>query len=1276
MLYSTIRPMFDNEVLSQIQFMIKPIKHVYAVLILVHIVSWNAFCNQNGFTTEQFGFFESHIRPILIENCYSCHASNTKQEGGLMLDSRSGWKKGGYRGPAIIPGDADNSLLIQIISYTNPDLQMHPKSQLSGQIIGHFRSWVHMGAPDPRTEQTKPNGISLFDIKSRSNFWCYQPVKVTIPPEVQNKEWVANPIDQFVLARLEGEGLTPADPADKRTLIRRVTYVLTGLPPTPKEVDTFLADTSENAYTGMVNRLLDSPHFGERWARHWMDLVRYAETRGHEGDYPIQNVWPYRDYLIRAFNNDIPYNQFVREHIAGDLLGNPRIHPELGYNESVMGTAFYHLGEATHSPVDILEDEAVRIDNMIDVTSKTFLGLTVGCARCHDHKFDAISTKDYYSLFAIMANSRMTYASIHNPDKLANQAKTLRTEKSKIRQMLIDSWQIRTKNLGRYLVATSGIRNQAQEYFETKSQRHDFSQDLIIADFEGQDYGDWQATGEAFGLKPARGNLEFQKDVIGFKGIGFANSLSDGDKAQGMLTSPKFQVRRKFVNFLIGGGNYHNKTCVNLVIDDQIVRTATGNNQAKLAAVTWNVSEFADKTARIEIVDKHSGGWGHISLDHIALTNLPTSPESLYSEMAQQATVDDQSLEVDQLIQWANVLKDAKIDKPEHPLYHWFKAIEELRSEAPINLQMSGELKSDLKQKDSAVLGDFRDGDFGNWYLEGIAFGQSSLAEGDILISGKDRQINQLLPSIPSSVGATTQLPGALRSPTFTIEHDFINVHALGHGNKIRIVLHNLQLIRDPIYGGLERQINNSRVQWQKFDVRRWKGHRAYIEMLHGVGFDNFIAVDLVVAHNGELPKSFTIKIQQFSEQVASCEELATLFDQRILSAFNVWKVGTSDRYQLDLPNFLLQHKLLSNSSDLNALILSYSQLETALPLDQRVVAMTDGNSHQMAVYTRGDPRDLAETVSSRFLEVLAGSDTPYQTGTSGRLQLAEDIVDPGNPLTSRVMVNRIWHHLFGRGIVATVDNFGLMGELPSHPKLLDYLASQFVSNGWSVKDLIHTIVNSNTYRMSSQRSPESLKFDPDNRLLQSVNVRRLEAEAIRDGMLAVSGRLNSKMYGQSEVVHLTPFMIGRGKPGQSGPLDGNGRRSIYIEMRRNFLPDMMLTFDLPIPFTTFGRRNSTNVPGQALTLMNSPFVIQQAEYWASQMLKQEIDSLEGRIKWMYQHAYSRSPSEVEVNQAVAMLYKQGREYNIPESKSLYDKRIWKDLGHVLFNSKEFLYIF
>ena len=1256
--------------------MIKLTKRVYTVLILFHIVSWNTFCNQNGFTTEQFGFFENYIRPILIESCYSCHAADTKQEGGLMLDSQSGWKKGGYRGPAIIPGDADNSLLIQVISYTNPDLQMPPKSQLSGQIIDRFQRWVQMGAPDPRTGQAKPNGMSLFNIKSRSNFWCYQPVKVTMPPEVQNKEWVASPIDRFILARLERERLTPADPANKRTLIRRLTYALIGLPPTPKEVDAFLTDASENAYSGMVNRLLDSPHFGERWARHWMDLVRYAETRGHEGDFPIQNVWPYRDYLIRAFNNDIPYNQFAREHIAGDLLDAPRIHPELGYNESVMGTAFYHLGEATHSPVDILKDEAVRIDNMIDVTSKTFLGLTVGCARCHDHKFDAISTKDYYSLFAIMANSRMTYASVHSPDKLANRAKTLRTEKSKIRQMFIDNWQLRTKDLGRYLVAASGIRSQAQKYFEMRSQQHDSSQDLIIADFEGQDYDDWQATGEAFGLKSARGNLESQKGIIGFKGIGFANSLADGDKPQGVLTSPKFQVRRKFVNFLIGGGNHHNQTCVNLVIDDRIVRTATGNNQKKLAVVTWDVSEFSDEIAQIEIIDEHSGSWGHIILDHVVLTNLPTSSGFLYSEMALQAIKDNQNLEVDQLILWANVLKDERIDKPEHPLYYWFKAIEELENKAQINLQITRELKSNLKQKDGVILGDFRDGNFGKWYLEGIAFGQSPSSKGDILVSGKDRQINQLLPSIPSSVGATTQLPGALRSPTFTIEHDFINVRALGYGNKIRVVLHNLQLIQDPIYGGLERRINNSRVQWQKFDVHRWKGHRAYIEMLHSTGPDNFIAADLVVAHNGELPESFAIKSQQFSKQISSCEELATLFDQWILSTFNDWQTGTSGIYQLDLPNFLLRHKLLSNSSDLNNSILSYSQLESALPLDQRIVAMTDGNSHQMAVYTRGDPRDLAETVSARFLEVLAGSDTPYQTSSSGRLQLAEDIISPSNPLVSRVMVNRVWHHLFGRGIVATVDNFGLMGELPSHPKLLDYLADRFVSNGWSIKDLIRTIVNSNTYRMSSQRSSESLRFDPGNRLLQSVNVRRLEAEAIRDSMLVVSGHLNRKMYGQSEVVHLTPFMIGRGKPGQSGPLDGNGRRSIYIEMRRNFLPEMMLTFDLPIPFTTFGRRDSTNVPDQALTLMNSPFVIQQAEYWGEQVLKQEIDSLEGRIEWMYQRAYSRSPSEDEISQTIAMLYNQSKEYDILESERLYDKRIWKDLGHVLLNTKEFIYIF
>ena len=1258
--------------------MAKPTKYVYLPLfIFVHIFSWNAFCNQESFSAEQLGFFENYIRPILIENCYSCHASDTKQEGGLMLDNQLGWKKGGYRGPAVIPNDANNSLLIQAINYNKPDLQMPPQGQLSVQIIDHLQRWVQMGAPDPRTEQTKPNGISLFDIKSRSNFWCYQPVETIKLPEVQNQEWVISPMDQFILARLEEKDLKPADPADKRTLIRRLTYVLTGLPPTPKEVDAFLTNTSEDAYSGMVNRLLDSPHFGERWARHWMDLVRYAETRGHEGDFPIQHVWPYRDYLIRAFNNDVSYDQFVREHIAGDLLSHPRIHNELGYNESVMGTAFYHLGEATHSPVDILKDEATRIDNMIDVTSKTFLGLTVGCARCHDHKFDAISTKDYYSLFAIMANSRMTYASVHDPDKLTSQAKALKTQKSKIRQTFIDNWQISTKNLGRYLVIGSRIRNQAQVYFETKSQQHDSSQDLILADFEGQDYGNWQATGEAFGSKPAEGKLESKKGIHNFKGIGFANSLSGEEELQGMLTSPKFQLRRKFVNFLVGGGNHNNQTCVNLIVDGQIIRTATGKNQKELVAITWDVSEFVDKIAQIELVDKHSGGWGHISLDHVILTNLPTSPEFFYPEMAKHAIENDQNLEVAPLLKWINALKNIKIDESEHPLHHWLKALAKLESKTPVSLQVAKELKSDLKPKDSTiVLGDFRDGHFDNWHLEGVAFGQSPLAKGDILISGKDRQISQLLPSTSSSAGATTQLSGALRSPTFTIEHDFVNVRTFGYGNKIRIVLHNLQLIQDPIYGGLERQVNNLRVQWQKFDLHRWKGHRAYVEILHNAGLNNFIAVDLVVAHNEELPEPFAMKKQYFSEQVASYEELANLFDQQVRSIFSAWQAGTSDIYQLDLPNFLLQHKLLSNSLDLNDSILDYNQLESALPVDQRVVAMTDGNSHQMAVYKRGDPKDAAEAVSARFLEVLAGSEKPYQTSSSGRLQLAEDIVNPNNPLTSRVIVNRVWHHLFGRGIVTTVDNFGLMGELPSHPKLLDYLAGQFVSNGWSIKTLIRTIVNSNTYQMSSQRSLKSLKIDPDNRLLQSVNVRRLEAEAIRDSMLAVSGRLNREMYGQSETVHLTPFMIGRGRPEQSGLLDGNGRRSIYIELRRNFLPEMMVAFDLPIPFTTFGRRNSTNVPAQALTLMNSPFVVQQAEYWATHLLKQEINSLGGGIEWMYQHAYSRSPSENETNQTVAMLYNQSKEYGISESEILRDKRIWKDLGHVLLNSKEFLYIF
>jgi Protein of unknown function (DUF1553) len=335
--------------------------------------------------------------------------------------------------------------------------------------------------------------------------------------------------------------------------------------------------------------------------------------------------------------------------------------------------------------------------------------------------------------------------------------------------------------------------------------------------------------------------------------------------------------------------------------------------------------------------------------------------------------------------------------------------------------------------------------------------------------------------------------------------------------------------------------------------------------------------------------------------------------------------------------------------------------------------AMLDGNGVNEHLLIRGSSKTPGPEVPRRFLEAIAG-DAPISCDAgSGRLELARQIVDRTNPFASRVFVNRVWHHLFGTGIVRSVDNFGVMGDLPTHPELLDHLADTFIRDGWSTKRLIRAIVLSRAYRMSSHPG-EQEALDPQNRLLHRMALRRLEAEPIRDAILAVSGSLDGRMFGPSVPVHLTPYMQGRGRPESSGPLDGNGRRSLYLEVRRNFLGPMMLAFDAPTPFTTIGRRNVSNVPAQALILLNDPFVIEQAGRWAERVLKEE-GTPEERVSRMYRRAFSRTPERKEVEEALAFLESQGREIGLADEAWEMDRRVWADLAHVLVNSKEFVFV-
>ncbi|HAV63399.1 MAG TPA: hypothetical protein DCY13_13665, partial [Verrucomicrobiales bacterium] len=359
------------------------------------------------------------VRSLLEDRCFECHSHSAKKlKAGLFLDSRSGFLTGGDSGPAIVPGDVENSLLVEAVRYQNVDLQMPPKSKLGDDDIALLESWVKAGAPWPEdavaTGAAPRNEFNLQE--RRREHWAWQPVRNPALPAVKDADWPAQPPDRFILSKLEAAGLDPAPEADRRTLIRRLSLILTGLPPSPEEVRSFVSDPAPDAYGRLIGRLLASDSFGERWARHWLDVVRYSETLGHEFDYPMPNAWRYRDYAIRAFNADVPYDRFVREHIAGDLLEHPRRDPESGVNESALATAYHWFGQQVHSPVDIKGNQLDVIDNQIDTLTRGFQALTVSCARCHDHKFDAISTKDFYALYGVFASTRYAQRDISSPD--------------------------------------------------------------------------------------------------------------------------------------------------------------------------------------------------------------------------------------------------------------------------------------------------------------------------------------------------------------------------------------------------------------------------------------------------------------------------------------------------------------------------------------------------------------------------------------------------------------------------------------------------------------------------------------------------------------------------------------------------------------------------------------------------------------------------------------------------------------------------------------------
>jgi mono/diheme cytochrome c family protein len=865
-------------------------------------------------------FFETTIRPLLIENCQGCH-NDRKQNGGLRLDSRDFALKGGDTSPAISLDRPSESLLLKAVRHED-GLEMPPKKQLTDEQIASLSRWIETGAHWPRSSPTAQ--VSTAD-RAR-NHWAFQPIQNPAPPVVRQSAWGRNEIDSFILAGLEAAGLEPSREADRRTLIRRAYFTLTGLPPSYDEVQRFVADDDPGAYQQLVERLLDSPQYGEHWARHWLDVARYSDTKGYvyarEERFWV-HAWPYRDWVVRAFNDDMPYDRFLLLQLAADQVDDRRPDDLAAMGYLTLGRRFLGVKR------DIIDDR-------IDVVCRGTMGLTVGCARCHDHKYDPIPTADYYSLYGVFDSCAEKMAPL--PTDIRPDSK-FRKELRRREKKLADDIQKRRAESG------ERVRKRVGDY--------------LAAQFDLGNY-------------PAEG----------FDQIFEATDLL-----------PAFVHRWK--NYL-----------------------ATAERTGDPVFVPWHAfarlskESFAEQAPAVTTQLTTDGE----RINPIVLESFETPPASM-------AEVIDRYRALFQKIdeRWQTALKDAETSNAETPT----------------------ELDDPVAEQ-----------------LRRVLYG----------------------------AGAPCVVPD---EPVVHIEYD----------------------------------------------------------------------VDSEV-----------------------CDEL--------------WKLqGEVDR----------------------------QIIKSSLPLPYALTLVDRETPSEPRIFKRGNPVNLGDPIPRHFLTLLSNGDPqPFQHG-SGRLELAQDIIDPSNPLTARVIVNRVWARHFGEGIVSTPSDFGTRAEKPRHLDLLDWLASRLIAEKWSLKQLQRMILLSATFRQSSsdvgEMATAAMKVDPANRLLWRMNPRRLSFEEFRDSALRAGGELDLEMAGKPSELFKAPYPH---------------RRTLYGLVDRQFLPGTLRIFDFANPDLHIPQRSETTVPQQALFVLNHPLMLERARSLAATVQSAQTD--EAKVQRLFEAAYQRQPSPTQMQASLELV--------------------------------------
>lgn len=913
-------------------------------------------------SAEDVEFFEKEIRPLFAAKCQMCHSAQLKT-AELDLSSAEGFVHGGASGPLVNTENPAESSLLKVISY-DEKLKMPPMAKLADEEIAVLTEWVERGAPWPGAEdvaviETQADQVTFT--REQKDFWAFQPVSEPAPPAVSDADWPRSPVDHFVLARMEADGFEPAAPASKAVLLRRVTFDLTGLPPTPAEIEAFLADDSPEAWEKVVDRLLASPRYGERWGRHWLDVARYADSTGNDEDHRYPYAWRYRDYVIDAFNKDAPFDEFVKEQIAGDLMAAPD-GSEI-YERGVVATGLLALG-----PKAVAQQDKTRMvydvyDEQVDVVSKAFLGLTVSCARCHDHKFDPILTRDYYSMIGFFADTR----SFSDPS----------THVSKL---------------------------------------------LFVPLVEQEKWRDYERQQE--------------------------------------------EIRRAQFDL--------------------------------------------DNTPEIEI-EEYVRPYVEQAADYMLAARRVYEDGEALSAVAESADLEESMLQ-----RWTEYLEPG--DEVRAHLAAWDEAAK--RDRAAVAAEFAASL-AEAEQAWTEKLQDWR--------------------------KKANRPAEEITMGIPS------------------------------------------------------------RPRFEPGENRFF--HEVYIAKSGPLAFDS-------AEERAEVLRPET-------------QELTTRLERKL------------------------------------------KELEAnAMPEPARADAVQDKPAPERVkqhVFIRGDYASKGEPAPKVFPAILEGLDQePVDTNGSGRLALAEWIASDDNPLTARVIVNRVWQWHFGDGLVRTPNNFGKMGEEPTHPKLLDYLTARFIADGWSIKKLHKRMLLTSTYQMSSKITETKALTDPENRSLSRFNRRRLDVEELRDALLSIDGSIDLSMGGTMQE--------GFGTDGENSDSrlsinpDEQIRRTVYLPLRRANLPALLNLYDFGDATTSQGKRAETNVAPQALFLMNAEFVADRARGLAAELLEQ--DDAAQRVRRAYLKTLNRAPEAEEVDTGLTYIASLRKQFGEVEPLDA-----WESYCRILMASNELIYV-